>query len=53
MKSKDVEIYAGDDFLLSAKAGMTGVIKVKKNNKIGGILIGAANSGGKKRIVAV
>mgnify|MGYP001619194815 FL=1 len=35
MQYKDVDLYIGDEFILSAKAGKTGVIKIKKNNNIG------------------
>ncbi|MFH2028601.1 MAG: KH domain-containing protein, partial [Nanoarchaeota archaeon] len=45
MQNKDCAIYIGDDFFLSAKAGSTGVIKIKKNNPIGKQLIKAINSG--------
>jgi ATPase len=51
-KNKDVDIYVNDDYLLSAKVGSSGVIKVKKNNKIGRILIDAVNVGEKIKIVA-
>ena len=44
-KNKDVHIYVGGDYLLSAKASKGGVIKIKKNNKIGRILINAVQSG--------
>ena len=35
MQNRDVDIYIGEDFLLSAKAGKTGTIKIKKSNNIG------------------
>ena len=44
-KNKDVDILVDGDYLLSAKAGKTGIIKINKNNKIGKILIDAVNSG--------
>jgi ATPase len=51
MQNKDVDIYVEDDFLLTAKVGKTGVIKIKKNNKIGKILISAVNIGEKIKLV--
>jgi len=43
MQNKDVDIYIGDEFLLSAKAGKTGTIKIKKSNNIGRRLMEAIN----------
>src|SRR3989338_1065129 len=45
MKGKDVDIYVGDDYLLTAKVGKSGVIKINKKNKIGKILLDAINIG--------
>ncbi|MAG07921.1 ATPase [Candidatus Woesearchaeota archaeon] len=50
MQNKDVDIYIGDDFLLTAKAGKTGVIKVHKGNKIGKILMDALQMGERVRL---
>jgi len=44
-KNRDVDIIVGGDYLLSAKAGKTGMIKITKNNKIGKILLDAINTG--------
>ncbi|MBI4452432.1 hypothetical protein HY637_03310, partial [Candidatus Woesearchaeota archaeon] len=44
MQNRDVDLYAGDEFILSAKAGKTGVIKIKKNNNIGVRLMKAIQS---------
>ena len=44
MQHKDVDIYLNDEFVLSAKAGNTGLIKIKKNNAIGRMLIKAYNN---------
>ena len=41
MQNRDVDLYAGDEFILSAKAGKTGTIKIKKNNNIGKRLLQA------------
>ena len=51
MKGKDVDIYVGDDYLLTAKVGKSGVIKINKKNKIGKILLDAINIGEKVRLV--
>jgi ATPase len=48
---KDVDIYTGDDYLLSAKAGKGGILKIHKGNKIGRILTDAINMGEKVKIV--
>ncbi len=42
---KDVDIFSGGDYLLSAKVGKTGIVKITKKNKIGKILEDALNSG--------
>jgi len=44
-QKRDVDIYINNDYLLTAKVGKTGIIKIKKNNKIGKILLNAINSG--------
>jgi len=49
---KDVDIYIGNDFLLTAKAGSTGIIKIKKKNPIGKQIFNAINSGKKIRLLA-
>ena len=35
MQNREVDVYIGEGFLLSAKAGKTGTIKIKKSNNIG------------------
>ncbi len=52
MQNKDVDVYLGDEFIMTAKAGKTGVIRVKKNNNIGKIILNALNKGEKARLVA-
>jgi ATPase len=44
MQNRDVDLYIGDEFVLSAKAGKTGVIKIKKNNNIGQRLMKAVQN---------
>ena len=51
MQNRDVDIYVGEEFLLSAKAGKTGTIKIKKNNNIGRRLMEAMNRHEKIRLV--
>ena len=52
MQHKDVDVYVGDEFILTAKAGKTGLIKIKKSNNIGRMIIKSMNSGQKVRILA-
>lgn len=52
MQNNDVDVYVGDDFLLTAKVGKTGIIKIKKDNKIGQIIINAINGGEKVKLVS-
>jgi ATPase len=51
MQNKDVDVYLKDEFLMTAKAGKTGVIKVKKNNNIGKVILEAINKGEKIRLL--
>ena len=51
MQNHDFSIYVGDEFVLSAKAGKTGAIKIKKNNNIGRRLLDALNKKEKIRLV--
>ena len=51
MQNRDVDIYVGDEFILSAKAGKTGLIKIKKSNNIGRRLMNALNKKEKLRLV--
>ncbi|MEK6876835.1 MAG: KH domain-containing protein, partial [Nanoarchaeota archaeon] len=51
MQNKDVDLYLGEEFIMSAKAGKTGVIKVKKNNNIGRIILEAIDKGEKVRLL--
>ena len=51
MQNRDIDIYAGDEFVLSAKAGKTGTIKIKKSNNIGRRLMEALNKKEKLRLV--
>ena len=51
MQNKDVDILLNKEFLLTAKAGKTGVIKIKKNNPLGRMLIKAYNNSEGIRLV--
>ncbi|MBN2112138.1 Flp pilus assembly complex ATPase component TadA [Candidatus Woesearchaeota archaeon] len=46
------DIFVGDDYLVTAKAGKKAVIKIKKTNKMANVLVDAVNSGEKIRLVA-
>jgi len=50
-KNQDINIYVNDDYLLTAKSGKTGLIKIKKNNKIARILVDAINAGEKIKLM--
>ncbi len=50
-KDKNINIYINDDYLLTAKSGKTGLIKIKKNNKIARILVDAINAGEKIKLM--
>jgi ATPase len=51
MQHKDVDIYLNNEFLLTAKAGNTGVLKIKKNNNIGHTVLDAVNRGEKIKLL--
>ena len=51
MQNKDVDVLLNDEFLMTAKAGKSGLIKVKKNNNVGRIILNAVNKGEKVRLV--
>ena len=50
-QNKDADIYLDDNFMLTARAGATGIVKIKKSNKIGHSLINAINSGKKVKVL--
>ncbi len=50
-KNQNINIYVNDDYLLTAKSGKTGLIKIKKNNKIARILVDAINTGEKIKLM--
>ncbi len=50
-QNKDIDLYIDDKFVMSAKAGKTGIIKVKKNNNIGRMLIKEINKGKEIKLI--
>ena len=44
MQEKDIDIYVNGEFALTVKSGKTGVVKIKKTNPIGRMLIKAYNN---------
>ena len=42
MQNNDIQIYVDNEFILSAKSGYNGIIKIRKNNPIGKLLANAA-----------
>ncbi len=51
MQNKDVDVYVNDGFILTAKAGKTGLIKIKRNSPIGRMLVKAYNNGEEIRLM--
>lgn len=51
MQNKDVDIYIGNTYFMTAKAGSSGIINIKKNNDIGKRLMKAMNDDEKIRLV--
>ncbi|MBI2135280.1 Flp pilus assembly complex ATPase component TadA [Candidatus Woesearchaeota archaeon] len=51
MQHKDINVYLGDNLLLTAKAGKTGLIKIKKHNNIGKMILDAMKKGEKVRLM--
>ena len=47
---REVDIYIGEDYLLTAKTGKAGVINISKDNKIGSLLVKALNTGEKVKL---
>jgi len=47
----EVHVYIDEDYLLTGKVSKKGVIKIKKNNKIGKILVDSINMGEEVRLV--
>lgn len=49
--NKNVDIYVDGDYLLTANVGSKGILKIRKDNKIGSILIKAINTGEEIKVV--
>ncbi len=45
MQHKDIDIHINGDFLLTARTGATGLIKIKKKNPVGKQILNAIHSG--------
>ncbi len=45
MQGKDVHVYVDGEYLLTAKVGIAGIIKIRKKNKIGSIIANAIKRG--------
>ena len=50
--NRDIDIYLDGDYLLTARTGKKGIIKISKNNKIGHLIVKAINSGEKLGLFA-
>lgn len=44
-QNRDVDIIVSGDYLLTARVGKKGIVRIRKDNKIGKIIINALNSG--------
>jgi len=44
---KDVDVFVNDEYLATFNVGRKGIVRVKKSNKLGKVLIDAVNSGDK------
>lgn len=51
MQNADVQIYAGDELVMNAKASKKGIVKLKTNNPVGRRIMQAINSNEKIRLV--
>jgi ATPase len=50
-KNKDIDIIVNGDYLLTAKSSKKAIIKIKKDNKIGRILVNSLNAGEEMKLV--
>lgn len=51
MQDKDVDLMIGEDYLMTAKTGKTGMIKINRKNKLSRILVDEIDNKGKVRLV--
>ncbi len=49
--NKNVDIFVDNDYLLTANVGKKGILKIRKDNKIGSILMKAINTGEEIKVV--
>ena len=52
MQNRDIDVYIGNELIITAKTSEKGLIKVKKNNNIGKSILDAKDRGEKIRLVA-
>ncbi|MBI1969366.1 hypothetical protein HYS48_01615, partial [Candidatus Woesearchaeota archaeon] len=50
--NREVDILLHNDYLLSAKVGKDGILKIKKNNKFAKMLMNAINMGEEVKLLA-
>ena len=50
-RNKDIDIIVNGDYLLTAKSSKKAIIKIKRDNKIGKILVNSINTGEEIRLV--
>ncbi len=51
MDNRDIDVYINNEFVMGAKSGKTGIIKIKKNNNVGRRLMEALNNKGSIRLL--
>tara|TARA_Y100000031_G_scaffold155088_1_gene204708 strand:+ start:223 stop:2121 length:1899 start_codon:yes stop_codon:yes gene_type:complete len=51
MQNKDIDVLINNELIMTAKASKKGLIKIKKNNNIGKIILDAKNRGEKIRLL--
>jgi predicted PilT family ATPase len=52
MQNKDIDVYVNNELLMVAKASKKSLIKIKKNNNLGKIILDAKNRGEKIQLFA-
>jgi len=51
MQNKDIDVSINNELIMTAKASKKGLIKVKKNNNIGKLILDAKNKGEKIKLM--
>jgi ATPase len=52
MQNKDIDVYVNNELLMTAKASKKSLIKIKKNNNLGKLILDAKNRGEKIQLFA-